>query len=113
MSQSETNQELERMDWGDLALDGVLWADNGKNLILKFSRSGTEFRLDLKWARGLRLTIENEESVLGSVLSWSGRVVHRNDGAWEVEFDFADCGRLYVVCGDVSFTATAHDPARE
>lgn len=103
MSDPIATDEVARMSWCDVSLSAITWIEDGRDIILQLlaPSSGDVLTLTCRWVRGLRTSLVFDEDTAGHPLSWEGSVKPRDDGAWDVDFDFASTGRLSLVCQDV------------
>lgn len=97
------DEEVAQLNWCDVSLCRISWVEDGRDVVLDLLMPPSDRRLQLicRWVRGLQTNLEFQEDTAGYPLSWDGNVSRRDDGAWDVKFDFASTGRLSLVCQDI------------
>lgn len=91
------------MNWCDVSLRAIDWIEDGRDIVLHFlvPPADTAVTLTCRWVHGLQTTLAFPEKTAGYPLSWEGSVRSREDGTWDVSFDFASTGGLSLVCQQV------------
>lgn len=93
--------EIAEISWCDVNLTEISWANDGRDLILKWnlhnSRKGV---LKCTWAHSIVINLETNKNEGGVLLTFDAMFQQQSKG-WEVVFDFASKGSIKFKCNEL------------
>lgn len=91
------------MNWEDLQLEGIAWADDGRALVIRMREAGGERCriVTLRWAQALQLKLGLPEGRGGYPMTWDGEVRSLADGHYSLLLDFASDGEIRAICSEI------------
>lgn len=93
---------LRATPWSDVALLGLSWEEDGRDLHLRVLLPGVgadrERVIVLRWASDVVVRLEG---LGGPPLTWETSFEREQSGRWAVVFDFASAGEIRLSCAEL------------
>jgi hypothetical protein len=99
--------QVASLSWCDVALTGVTWSENGRDVILLLlpatpDREGLELRkMICKWTSELKMEISLGRLTGRYPMTWNVTFDRDSQNGWRVHFDFASNGMMSFRCSEI------------
>lgn len=92
-----------KSEWCDADLTGIIWIDNGRDLVLKWNTTNNSSRsLTCSWVSAIKIELISADNEGGYPLIWDAQFNQLPTGEWKLCFDFGSRGVIRLKCNEIS-----------
>lgn len=108
--------EFRRLGWCDCELEGIAWAEEGRDLLLTVrvqtppNTNGIRRVMRCCWADQIKINLIQRAGRAGQPLSWDAFVHDLPDGRVSLHFDFASMGDVRLCCNEIEVSTFELEP---